>query len=257
MTHIYNNTFFDYIDQGAQRSARSLIAKMGPILQPQSVLDLGCGRGVWLNEWARSGARTVAGVDGDYVDRKQLTIPQKSFIAADLTRPIETGRRFDLAQSLEVGEHLPGSASDTLIDSLTNASDRVLFSAAVIGQGGEFHINERPLSFWQGLFEERGYHAIDCVRPKLKNATGVEPWYRFNTVLYVNEAGRKGLPDDVLRHSVPYGQKLANGGNALWKLRRAVVTHLPQNAVTRIAQARAWLIATRASRSAKEANAVS
>jgi hypothetical protein len=63
------------------------------------------------------------------------------------------GRRFDLVQSLEVGEHLPLSAAETLVDSLTTASDRVLFSAAVKGQGGEFHVNEQPLAFWQELFE--------------------------------------------------------------------------------------------------------
>lgn len=253
MTHVYNNTFFDYIDQGAQQSARSLIEKMGPILQPKSVLDLGCGRGVWLNEWTQSGVQAVAGVDGDYVDRSQLAIPEESFIAADLTQPVETGRRFDLAQSLEVGEHLPGSASETLVDSLTSAADRVLFSAAVVGQGGEFHINERPLSFWQGLFAERGYQAIDCVRPMLRDASSVEPWYRFNTVLYVNEAGKQGLTDDVLRHAAPHNQKLADGGNVMWKLRRSAVSHLPQHTVTRIAQARAWLIAARAARTTKKA----
>ena len=66
-----------------------------------------------------------------------------------------------------MGEHLPPDASAQLVRSLVEASDRVLFSAAVPGQGGEFHVNERPLAFWQDLFAAHGYVAHDCVRPRL------------------------------------------------------------------------------------------
>jgi 2-polyprenyl-3-methyl-5-hydroxy-6-metoxy-1,4-benzoquinol methylase len=153
MKHVYNDTFFDYINQSAHSSARALIAALFPMLRPQSVIDLGGGRGVWLAEWQQAGTTGVLGVDGDYVDQTQLAVDKNPFMAADLTNPVKTGRRFDLVQSLEVGEHLPLSAAETLVDSLTTASDRVLFSAAVKGQGGEFHVNEQPLAFWQELFE--------------------------------------------------------------------------------------------------------
>lgn len=188
----------------------------------------------------------VLAVDGDYVNVDQLAVPRGNFMAADLTAPVCTDRRFDLAQSLEVGEHLPTSASETLVDSLTRASDRVLFSAAVNGQGGEFHVNEQPLAFWQGLFAARGYTAYDCVRPHLSKNREIEPWYRYNTVLYVNEAGRAGLPAAVTDHAVGAGVPVQNGGDAMWRLRRNVVSLLPQGTVTRIAQARAGIIAARA-----------
>ncbi|MCR8827656.1 class I SAM-dependent methyltransferase [Pseudosulfitobacter koreensis] len=246
MTHIYSDTFFDYIDQGARRSAQQLLGLLGPWLAPTSVLDLGSGRGVWLDEWRKTGVADVLAVDGDYVNRDQLAVPREDFMAADLTAPVFTDRRFDLAQSLEVGEHLPTSASETLVDSLTRASDRVLFSAAVTGQGGEFHVNEQPLSFWQDLFAARGYTAYDCIRPHLAKNRDVEPWYRYNAVLYVNEAGRKGLPESVTKHAVPQGAAVQNGGDAIWRLRRAVVSTLPRGTVTRIAQVRARIIAMNA-----------
>lgn len=195
---------------------------------------------------AQSGVADVLAVDGDYVNVDQLAVPRGNFMAADLTAPVCTDRRFDLAQSLEVGEHLPTSASETLVDSLTRASDRVLFSAAVNGQGGEFHVNEQPLAFWQGLFAARGYTAYDCVRPHLSKNREIEPWYRYNTVLYVNEAGRAGLPAAVTDHAVGAGVPVQNGGDAMWRLRRNVVSLLPQGTVTRIAQARAGIIAARA-----------
>jgi len=246
MKHIYSDTFFDYIDQGARRSAQQLLELLGPLLKPTSVVDLGSGRGVWLDEWRKTGVSDVLAVDGDYVNRDHLAIPSENFIAADLTAQVTTDRRFDLAQSLEVGEHLPISASETLVDSLTAASDRVLFSAAVTGQGGEFHVNEQPLSFWQDLFAARGYTAYDCIRPHLLNNREVEPWYRYNAILYVNEAGRKELPQAIANYEVPEGMSVKNGGSALWKLRCSVVSHLPLSTVTRIAQIRASIIAARA-----------
>lgn len=243
MKHVYNDTFFDYINQSAHSSARALIAKLFPMLRPQSVIDLGSGRGVWLAEWQQAGATDVLGVDGDYVDQTRLAVDQKSFLAADLTSPVTTGRRFDLAQSLEVGEHLPLSAAETLVDSLTAASDRVLFSAAVKGQGGEFHVNEQPLAFWQALFEARGYQAYDCLRPHLKNDKSTAPWYRYNSIIYLNEAGRAGLGNDVLKYAIPVGQTVKDGGGMGWRLRKAIVSRLPRNTVTQIARIRAAIIA--------------
>ncbi|WP_299872727.1 methyltransferase domain-containing protein [uncultured Sulfitobacter sp.] len=248
MTHVYNDTFFDYIDHGARRSAQALIGLMSAWLAPKSVLDLGCGRGVWLREWQRAGATDVMGVDGDYVDRAQLAIPVQNFHAGDLTAPLNLGRRFDLAQSLEVGEHLPTAASDALVDSLTAAADRVMFSAAVVGQGGEFHVNEQPLSFWQAKFEERGYRAYDCLRPYLKKNKDVEPWYRYNAVLYVKQSAAFDLPDAIRQHALDDGQILKNAGDPMWRLRRSIVSHLPQGTVTRIAQARASVLAAKARR---------
>ncbi len=248
MSHIYNDTFFDYINQSARASAKPMIALLFPKLQPQSVIDLGSGRGVWLDEWTRAGATDVLAVDGDYVNRDQLAVARKDFLAADLTAPVETGRRFDLAQSLEVGEHLPTAASETLVESLINASDRVLFSAAVTGQGGEFHVNEQPLSFWQDLFAARGYAAFDCTRPNLKNNKDIAPWYRYNAILYVNAAGRKGLPQDILDTEIAAGQPVKNAGHMGWRLRLAIVKMLPRPAVTFIAQARALVLAIRARR---------
>lgn len=252
MSHIYTDTFFDYINQSARASAKPLIAQLYPYLKPQSVLDLGAGRGVWLDEWQRAGAGAVLGVDGAYVERRNLVIAEDDFLAADLTVPVDTGRRFDLAQSLEVGEHLPTSASETLVDSLTRASDRVLFSAAVPGQGGEFHVNEQPLSFWQYLFAARGYRAYDCLRPLLKNNRNIAPWYRYNAVLYVNDAGRAGLPEAVLNSLVPQGQDLSEGGDLMWRLRRAVVSNLPRKSVTKIAQVRAATLAAVAQRRCRQ-----
>ncbi len=241
MSHIYSNQFFDYIDKGARRSAQSMIRCLHSWITPESVVDFGCGRGAWLAEWSEAGCHVVVGVDGDYVDRQRLLIPEGSFVPADLCKSIDLGRRFSLAQSLEVGEHLPTEASSSLVDSLTAHSDLVLFSAAVPGQGGEFHINEQPLVFWQRLFAERGFSAYDCLRPEVVQDADIEPWYRYNTVLYVNASGANTLPEEVLKTKVEDGA-LDEVGSFGWAIRKFVVRQLPQKTVTAMAQARAKML---------------
>ena len=87
--------------------------------------------------------------------------------------------------------------------------------------------------------------AYDCLRPHMARNREIEPWYRYNTVLYVNQAGLAGLPDSVTRHALDEEQVLQNGGDPLWRLRCNVVSHLPRGTVTRIAQIRASVIAAR------------
>jgi hypothetical protein len=182
MSHIYSDTFFDYINQSARASAKPFVSLLFPLLKPKTVIDLGSGRGVWMDEWRKGGAEDVLAVVGDYVDRAQLAVAPEQFMAANLTQPVKTGRRFDLAQSLEVGEHLPTEASDVLVDSLTRGADRVFSSAAVTGQGGEFHVNQQPLCFWQDLFAAKCCVVYDCVLTALKDNKDIAPWYRYNAI---------------------------------------------------------------------------
>jgi len=243
MQYSYDRTFFDYIDPGARRSAAAVIDGALGRLAPRSVLDVGCGRGVWLAAWTERGAVDVAGIDGGYVDRADLAIAPEQFTEADLALPVTLGRRFDLVQCLEVGEHLPPEASDALVETLVGHGDVIAFSAAVPGQGGENHINERPIEFWRTHFRAHGYAAFDAVRPRLARAREIEPWYRFNLVLYANAAGADRLPEDVAACRVPEDVVLREAGDLRWRLRRAMVRRLPRAAVDAIARRRAAMLA--------------
>src|SRR5690349_8413899 len=116
--HNYDDRFFDYIGTGARRSAQHIIPFLRGHLRVASVVDIGCGRGVWVEEWRRSGVEDALGVDGDYVSADSLVIPKECFAACDLSEPIRLGRRFDLVQSLEVAEHIPVSKAEVFIDNL-------------------------------------------------------------------------------------------------------------------------------------------
>ena len=89
----------------------------------------------------------MTGLDGPFVNRNELLIPNERFSVAELTGPISLGRQFDLVQSLEVAEHLPKTSAERFVQTLVTHGTRVLFSAAIPGQGGENHINEQPLEY--------------------------------------------------------------------------------------------------------------
>jgi hypothetical protein len=111
----------------------------------------------------------------------------------------------------------------------------VLFSAATPGQGGENHINERPLSFWQELFKTRGYDAYDVVRPVFRASKEVEPWYRYNTVLYADERVGSSLPAAVASARIEPGG-LNEIGDIGWHARKSILRLLPNTTVTTLSR---------------------
>ena len=248
MSYADSEDFCEYIDAGAWGSARAVLGVLAPMLAPHSVADFGAGQGVWARAWQDAGAGEVLALDGPWVQLDRLAVPEACFRAADLSQPIDLERRFDIVQSLEVAEHLPPAASEVFIDTLTRHSGLVLFSAAVPGQGGENHVNERPLAYWRALFAARGYQPFDCIRPHVADQKAVMPWYRYNTVLYAHESAVEGLPEEIRATALSPDQALTEGGDLRWRLRRRVVSALPRPAVTAIARVRARVLAGLAKR---------
>lgn len=168
-------------------SARSVIAKVMDIIPMRSVVDVGCGTGQWLSVFAERGVETFTGIDGSYINRDRLAIDPTHFIQWDLNSPLSelALERFDLAMSLEVGEHLLPARAESLVDDLCALSDVVLYGAAIVSQAGENHINEQWQSYWAKKFLARGYLAYDVLRPMLWGDTNVAYWYSQNTIFYV------------------------------------------------------------------------
>jgi SAM-dependent methyltransferase len=159
------------------------------------VLDIGCGVGTWLRAAKDLGAEKVVGVDGDYVDRAALEIDPGEFVAHDLTQPLTGKGRFDLAISMEVGEHLPGASAAVLVATLVAHADVVLFSAAIPHQGGTDHINEQWPDYWANLFAGHGYRLVDWTRQRLWNNEAIAYYYRQNGFLYVRDERLADFPE--------------------------------------------------------------
>jgi SAM-dependent methyltransferase len=184
MKPIYDDKFYRSQADGSARSASVVVPIVLALFRPKSVVDVGCGTGSWALAFSDHGVADYVGVDGDYVDRSMLRIPDDRFKSADLQKPIGLGRRFDLACSLEVAEHLPPESAEAFVAELTSLADVVLFSAAIPNQGGMDHVNEQWPTYWAGLFAKRGYIAADCIRPRIYGDPSVEWWYQQNILVF-------------------------------------------------------------------------
>ena len=232
----YNADFYRYITRGSRDSARAVVPRVLAALKVPvtTVLDAGCGSGAWLSVWKEQGCQ-VTGIDGDYVDRSLLLIDEAEFTPRDLKTRFDLPVRYDLAQSLEVAEHLPESAAGGFVDSLCKAADIVLFSAAAPGQGGENHVNEQPYAYWQAHFERNGYAMYDAVRDGVLDDTNVMPWYRYNTFLYVKRSAHAEVHTALAECRIEAGHKPADKSPALYQLRKLCIRAMPVSLRTQIA----------------------
>lgn len=181
---IYTKRFYEEHRNGATRSAEIMAPLVLQLLSVRSVVDIGCGDGSWLAVFRKLGIEDILGVDGEYVDRDLLQIPQDRFQPLDLTKPFRLERVFDLAISLEVAEHLSPNCAPAFVEGLTRLAPFVLFSAAIPFQGGEHHVNEQWPDRWAKLFKEHDYLPVDFIRKRVWHNDTVDWWYAQNTLLF-------------------------------------------------------------------------
>ncbi len=194
--NIYDATFFDSFMENSSRSASAVVPILVNLIRPESVVDIGCGVGTWLQAFRQNGVGNVLGIDGNYVDLKTLKIPEDRFISMDLRNPVPIIQQyFDLAICLEVAEHLPESSAIRLVNFIASLAPVIFFSAAVPGQGGTGHVNEQWPDYWGRHFSEHGYKMVDVIRPKIWDMEQVDPWYCQNSFLYVREDKISHFPD--------------------------------------------------------------
>lgn len=163
------------------------------------MIDIGCGVGNMLKACLDFGAQTIRGVDGSWVNKDMLLIPQESFSQHDLSqqnlREKIPEKSFDLTISSEVAEHIDPKDCEIYMDNLTSFSDVILFSAAIPNQGGTHHVNEQWPSYWIEKFSHRGFIPVDCIRAKIWDDESIYVWYRQNIMFFVRKECLKNYPN--------------------------------------------------------------
>ena len=192
------------------------LAHLFALWRPDSVVDIGCGRGAWLAACGERGVQRLTGLDGDWVSQEMMLDPSIAFQRANLQQEQPAGERHDLAISLEVAEHLPLASADGFVRTLAAHADAVVFGAAYVSQPGQGHINTQPHSFWANKFLAQGYRLFDFFRPTFWSDNDVEPWYRQNTFLYVR-------PEHPLHRGARRSRPGAAAGRPLRRLHPSVV----------------------------------
>ena len=191
----YDRQFYEDLRDGSRRSAEIVLRHVFSLLgRPGSIVDFGCGIGTWIAAARDLGVPEVLGLDGDYVEQDMLEVDRSAFRPTDLEHPVSLNRKFDMAMSLEVAEHLPADRAAGFVADLTAAAPVVLFSAAVPGQQGDDHVNEMWQHRWAELFLERGWRVADAIRPKIWMDERVSWWYVQNTFLFAHPNAVAALP---------------------------------------------------------------
>lgn len=186
MHHDYDAMFSSHEGQAARRQANAdlLADTLWRYVQPKSVMDLGCGMGFFLKSCADRGA-TIRGIDGDWSKEISPVVPKSAITHADLNHPLKSRKRFDMAASIEVAEHLKPERSEGFVADLCKLSDIVLFSAGIPHQGGAGHINLRYQHEWAEMFAGRGYACFDPIRRRMAAMADIYPWFSQNILLYI------------------------------------------------------------------------
>jgi hypothetical protein len=201
----YDESFYKIVDETALNSANVVLPILLEVLPViNSAVDFGCGIGTWLSVLHKLGVGEIKGFDGLWVNQDALKIPQECFTAGELDKGVCVDKKYDLAISLEVAEHLPEASAELFIKSLTQASDIVLFSAAIPFQGGVNHINEQWPEYWNAIFNRNGYIAIDYLRKMIWDEKKVASWYRQNIMLYVKKEKADGIKVSEGNHCIKY-----------------------------------------------------
>lgn len=219
---LYNNDFFQSRVGETYYSAFTILSIVKEnILNFNSVVDIGTGTGTWLKAAKKLGASKIKGYDGYLEDTNLLEIPSNCFEIHDLEKPIKTSSKFDLAICLEVGEHIENDHSKTLVSSITNLSNNIIFSAAIPGQLGVGHINEQWPEFWISLFSAKGYSCIDFIRPKIWLNAKIPFWYKQNCLFFTkDESWTKKISPSFeccnIVHPELYASKLENNDKSFF-----------------------------------------
>ncbi len=111
---------------------------------------------------------TTQGLEGSLTARNLLLVPQSLVTTHDLRTPYTTTKKFDVAVSIEVAEHIEPEHADTYLNTLTKLSDTIYLTAAPPGQAGTGHFNCQPQEYWKQKLSSKGYSYCPTITEQLK-----------------------------------------------------------------------------------------
>ncbi|PCI63686.1 MAG: hypothetical protein COB37_04465 [Kordiimonadales bacterium] len=151
------------------------------ILNPNSVLDIGCGIGAYTQLFGALGAGRVMGVDGVKPDQTMLSA--KNYRQADITQLKGAKNSFDLIVNLEVLEHREEEGALKVMRMMgLSAEKAIIFSAASLDQPGNGHINCHPIEYWLEHWRTLGW-GPDLGMTLGMRAAATFSWFRHNLLV--------------------------------------------------------------------------
>jgi cyclopropane fatty-acyl-phospholipid synthase-like methyltransferase len=152
---LYNDEFFNWHLIHAREYSIKTMDWFIEKYKPETLLDIGCGIGSYLESAKKHGLKDIYGIDISEAAKKYTPEEIQYYIEyEDCTKPLSFfGRTFDVVISFETAEHIDPEGTRQFVKNLVDATGKyLLFSAAPPGQDGCGHINCQTKEYWIGQF---------------------------------------------------------------------------------------------------------
>ena len=141
--------------------AERLATWVAETLQPQTVLDIGCGPGIYVDALRDHGIEAI-GIDTDKRIEGKPHLKKESLF--------ETNSTAEVVICLEVAEHISKDMSEQVANCVADCviPDGILiWTAAKPGQGGTGHINCQPKDYWVQRLSNYGLQRDELLETQL------------------------------------------------------------------------------------------
>lgn len=189
---MYSPDFYSSVSERAAKAATVASAILADVTIPVSLIDIGSGQGIWAQTFQEAfpSIDSITAIDFNANNINLLKENEKariSKISQDLAVVSSLpDDMYDLGICVEVLEHLPKNASERLILEFGKKCRLMIFSAALIGQGGTNHINEQSLSYWTTQMGSAGFVPFDVFRSKFVSDKEIPKYYSNSIALWIN-----------------------------------------------------------------------
>ena len=169
---IYDKDFFFSNQKEGLKMAKWFIPLLYNIFGFRSLIDLGCATGHYLFYSLKEGVSDILGIEGSPVAFSNLLVDEKYIVQHDLRRPLILDRKYDIALSIDVAEHIDKKYFDIYLKSVCDSSDLIIFSAAIPNEGGLYHVNEQSHEWWILRFKKYFFRfnkkMVDLIEQKME-----------------------------------------------------------------------------------------
>ncbi len=131
----------------------SAVSILNDHFKPQSVVDIGCANGLHLKAFKQLGVKDLLGIEGTYAWAPYIEDHFGTYyIIHNLERKLLVYKKFDLAISFEVLEHIKEKFSGRVVANICRLSDTICCSANPTTKGFK-HVNPQPKKYWIEKFK--------------------------------------------------------------------------------------------------------